>query len=184
MVCEVCLCPRQRHENKDFVPRVREGEGSHRLPKQGLDGAPQICGRGGNVRGRGAAAWTACPEQSRRGPVQTKNGPRFRRGPSCLGSLVLRELFWRPTAGEPLARLRASGGGLRLLRAARRTVNWKPQHGVMRCPGPPNCFPSTAGVRCWCEPAPVWYLDPYQPFRREHCPARRSACGRRESDVR
>ncbi len=27
---------------------------------------------------------------------QTKNGPRFRRGPSCLGSLVLRELFWRP----------------------------------------------------------------------------------------
>ena len=26
----------------------------------------------------------------------TKNGPRFRRGPSCLGSLVLRELFWRP----------------------------------------------------------------------------------------
>ncbi len=28
--------------------------------------------------------------------MQTKNGPRFRRGPSCLGSLVLRELFWRP----------------------------------------------------------------------------------------
>ena len=28
-----------------------------------------------------------------------KNGPRFRRGPSCLGSLALRELFWRPYGG-------------------------------------------------------------------------------------
>jgi len=44
---------------------------------------------------------------------QTKIGPRFRRGPSCLGSLVLRELVGGQTAGEPSGRKGASGGWLR-----------------------------------------------------------------------
>ena len=41
-----------------------------------------------------------------------KNGPRFRRGPSCLGSLVLRELGWRPGGrGAVGAELSLRGGG-------------------------------------------------------------------------
>src|SRR5580693_3431649 len=49
--------------------------------------------------------------------LQTKNGPRFRRGPSCLGSLALRELGWRPDGGvavgaqaEPRGRMAAYYG--------------------------------------------------------------------------
>jgi len=63
--------------------------------------------------------------------------------------------------------------------------SWKPQHGVMRSPGPPNCFPSTECVRCSCGRAQAWCCcQRWRSRRRANCPEQRSACGRRESDVR
>ncbi len=41
---------------------------------------------------------------------QIKIGPRFRRGPSCLGSLVLRELGWRPYGGVAVGAVYCLGG--------------------------------------------------------------------------
>ena len=67
--------------------------------KRGKDGAPKLYLVAGSIK-----------------IEQTKNGPRYSRGPSCLGSLLVRELYWRPAAGEPLvAGWSASGEGLRLL---------------------------------------------------------------------
>ena len=46
---------------------------------------------------------------------QIKNGPRDERGPG-LGSLMMRELDWRPrTAGKPLELMEAQSKELRLL---------------------------------------------------------------------
>ena len=51
------------------------------------------------------------------GYTQTKNGPRFERGPSCLGSLALRELDWRPEGWIAFCPAEQTlGGGLRGLR--------------------------------------------------------------------
>ena len=45
-------------------------------------------------------------------PRLTKKRPPCRRGPSCLGSLALRELFWRPDGGVAVGAERSLGGGV------------------------------------------------------------------------
>jgi len=47
-------------------------------------------------------------------PGGAKKGPRDERGPKCLGSLVMRELGWRPATQAPPERKEASRAGLRL----------------------------------------------------------------------
>ncbi len=130
MVCEVCLCPRQRHENKDFVPRVREGEGSHkgshRLPKQGLDGAPQICGRGGTCAEEARLPGQLALSRVEGAQSKQKTAPVFGGGQVALVLSCCESFFGGQTAGEPSARLRSLRGWLCGLRRSAPNVDYMP----------------------------------------------------------
>ena len=111
-----------------------------------------------------------------------KNGPRFRRGPSCLGSLALRELGWRPYGGVAVGlRSRASGEDDRDITAAPSRLQQERFGGTL-LPGPPNCFPSTSHARCWSSRAPAFDPD-CRSTPSGRCRGPQSACGRRESGV-
>src|SRR5579864_8909643 len=79
-------------------------------------------------------------------PVEKKRPP-FSAGAKLPWFSLLRELDWRPDGGVAVGAERASGEWLRGLRAAPHR-SWMLHPGVMRHPGPPNCFPSTGCVRC------------------------------------
>ena len=86
-----------------------------------------------------------------------KRPPFFGGGQVALVLSCCESFFGGQTAGEPSVRERASGGGCAALRPLR-TRRGSHSHGETWHPGPPNCFPSTEGARCWCAPEPAWYL--------------------------
>jgi hypothetical protein len=87
--------------------------------------------------------------------VSQKKRPPFKRGPSCLGSLALRELYWRPDGGVSRWRWsKASGEGKPLFTAAP-SHQWQKRFGGTLLSWPPNCFPSTSHARCWFLPGPA-----------------------------
>lgn len=77
-----------------------------------------------------------------------KKRPPFSAGAKLPWFSLLRELGWRPDGGVAVGAERASGEWLRGLRAAPHR-SWMQHPGVMRHPGPPNCFPSAGCARCW-----------------------------------
>jgi hypothetical protein len=168
-------------KTRTFFPESGRG-GPTDPPKQSLDGdtpAPQFCGRR-RTCAKGAAAWTACPEPSRRASPQ-KTAPVFGGGQVALVLSCCESFIGGRTAGGPSVRERASGGGFAAYAAPHLTRTTC--HGETWSPGPPNCFPSTECARCLCVRGPACCRRPRPAPRWEHCRVRRSACGRRESDV-
>jgi len=124
----------------------------------------------------GADAWTASPDKKR---------PPFSTGAKLPWFSRVARAFLAANGWGAVGAVDSLRGWLCGFSGPRTApFSWTPQHGVMRSPGPPNCFPSTECVRCPSGRAQAWCCCQRWRSRRAHCPKRRSAYGRRESDVR
>jgi hypothetical protein len=136
----ICFLPFPRISTPENYHRATFHGGEIHRPRLGcLSQAPVVCTL------RGIASTLRKPSISL--PVDKKRPP-FSAGAKLPWFSLLRELDWRPDGGVAVGTERASGEWLRGLRAAPHR-SWMLHPGVMRHPGPPNCFPSTGCARCW-----------------------------------